>query len=95
MALGYWPTGYWPNDVAPSWYTAPDNAGIAAIKTKTDTIQWGDVTDIKDESLGKWVLNPDTNILTLYRQDGTTVLKTFNLGTTGATIPNYISRTPQ
>ncbi len=72
----------------------PDNAGITAIKAKTDTINWPDITDLHDEALGKWVLDPAGNTLTLYKADGVTVLKTFNLGSTTATVPNYISRTP-
>lgn len=60
-------------------YTAPDNAGIAAIQVKTDTIVWDDITNIKDESLGKWSINKITNVLTMYKIDGVTVLKQFNL----------------
>jgi len=52
---------------------------ITAVKTKTDTIVWGDITDIKDVSIGKWSINKSTNVLTIYKVDGVTVLKTFNL----------------
>jgi len=31
-------------------YTAPDNTSIAAIKAKTDTIVWGDITSIKTKT---------------------------------------------
>ncbi len=65
--------------LATSGYTAPDNAGITAIKAKTDTIVWTDITDIKDESLGKWSINKSTNVLTMYKADGVTILKQFNL----------------
>ncbi len=51
----------------------------AAIKTKTDTIVWADITDIKDESTGKWSINKTTNVLTMYKADGVTILKQFNL----------------
>ena len=54
-------------------------ATSSAIKTKTDTIIWGDVTSIKDVSIGKWSINKTTNVLTIYKVDGVTVLKTFNL----------------
>ena len=73
---------------------APDNAGIAAIKVKTDTIIWSNITDIRDEALGKWVLDPTGKTLTLYRVDGVTVLKVFNLGDTVGDVPVFISRTP-
>lgn len=65
--------------LATSGYTAPDNAGITAIKAKTDTIVWTDITDIKDESLGKCSINKTTNVLTMYKADGVTVLKQFSL----------------
>lgn len=56
---------------------APDNAGI---------------TDIRDEALGKWVLDPTAKTLTLYRVDGVTVLKTFNLTDTANGVPAFIAR---
>ncbi|MBI5192756.1 MAG: hypothetical protein HZA08_04860 [Nitrospirae bacterium] len=65
--------------LATSGYTSPDNASITAIKAKTDTIAWQDVTDIKDAGLGKWSINKYTNILTMYKADGVTILKQFNL----------------
>src|SRR3990170_7832646 len=52
---------------------------ITAVKTKTDTIIWGDITDIKNVNMGKWSINKTTNVLTIYKVDGVTVLKTFNL----------------
>ena len=54
-------------------------ATSSAIKAKTDTIIWGNITDIKDVSIGKWSINKTTNVLTIYKIDGVTVLKTFNL----------------
>ena len=54
-------------------------ATSTTIKAKTDTIVWADITDIKDESLGKWSINKTTNVLTMYKVDGVTVLKQFNL----------------
>ena len=65
--------------LATSGYTAPDNTSITAIKAKTDTIVWTNITDLLDEALGKWSINKITNVLTIYRQDGITVLKQFNL----------------
>jgi len=29
--MSYWALRYWPDDVSPSWYTAPDNAGISSM----------------------------------------------------------------
>lgn len=52
---------------------------VTAIKTKTDTIAWTDITDIKDANLGKWSINKTTNVLTMYKADGVTVLKQFTL----------------
>ena len=54
-------------------------ATSSAIKTKTDTIIWGDITDIKNVNMGKWSINKTTSVLTMYKADGVTVLKTFNL----------------
>ncbi|MCC7202437.1 MAG: hypothetical protein IT393_07250 [Nitrospirae bacterium] len=54
-------------------------ATVAAVKVKTDTIVWQDITDIKDEGLGKWSINKSTNVLTMYKADGVTILKQFNL----------------
>lgn len=65
--------------LATSGYVAPDNTSITEIKAKTDTIVWLDITDIKDGALGKWSINKSTNVLTMYKADGVTVLKTFNL----------------
>jgi len=51
--------------------------------------------DIHDESFGKWVLDPTGQTLTLYKADGVTILKTFNLGSTTDSVPAFISRNPQ
>ena len=55
------------------------NTDVAAIKAKTDQMAWQDVTDIKDVSLGRWSINKITNVLTMYKADGVTILKQFNL----------------
>ena len=52
------------------------------------------LNDIFSENFGKWILNPSANTMTLYKTDGITILKKFNLGTTTADVENYISRTP-
>ena len=52
------------------------------------------LTDLKDEAFGKWVLDGAGDTLTLYRADGTTVLKAFNLTRAGSTPPSYVQRTP-
>lgn len=67
----------------------PASASESTLTTITDL-----VTDIKDEALGKWVLDPVGNTLTLYRTDGTTVLKTFNLSVVAGAVPAYTTRTP-
>jgi|SRR5579885_542273 len=53
------------------------SADIAAVKTDTNSIN---VTQI-----GKWSINPNTAILTLYQLDGVTVYKTFQLADSNAT----------
>lgn len=50
--------------------------------------------DLHDEAFGKWNLDPTAKTLTLYKSDGATVLKTFNLTTTPSTVPAFIRRTP-
>ena len=65
--------------LATSGYTAPDNTSISAIKVKTDTIVWANVTSLLDEAIGKWSIDKNTNVMTLYKQDGVTILKQFNL----------------
>lgn len=66
---------------------------------KTDHIIPGSMAeklqDIHDESFGKWILDPVDQTLTLYKADGITILKTFNLGSTTDSIPAFLSRTPQ
>lgn len=51
--------------------------------------------DIHDESFGKWILDPTGQTLTLYKSDGITILKTFNLESTTDNVPAFISRIPQ
>lgn len=53
-----------------------------------------DTTDIKDVGLGKWVVDPDAGTLTLYRIDGITVLKVFDLTESSDIIPAYVARVP-
>jgi hypothetical protein len=55
------------------------------------------ITDIHDETQGKWVIDETVSppTLTLYRSDGVTILKTFTLGTSSVELPSIISRTPQ
>ena len=65
-------------------------SGVSIIPL-TITTEGGKLINIEDEALGKWVLNPSANTLTLYRQDGTTVLKTFTL-TIGSGVPSYTQR---
>jgi len=60
---------------------------IAAISTSTDNLH--------DEAFGEWTLDPVANTLTLYKADGTTVLKVFDLTATEETVPSYIRRVPR
>ena len=50
-------------------------------------------TDLHAEAFGKWVLDPVANTLTLYHEDGS-VLTTFRLTTTAASMPAYVARIP-
>jgi len=50
---------------------------VSPIKTKTDTIDWTDITFLKDIEGGKWLRDGTT--LTLYKSDNATVVATFNL----------------
>lgn len=51
--------------------------------------------DLHDEATGKWIMNPNDNTMTLYREDGITVLKVFDLTPAIGDVPSYIERTPQ
>jgi hypothetical protein len=51
---------------------------------------------LEDEAfMGRWVLDPAAHTLTLYRRDGTTVLRVFDLTPASASVPGYTGRTPQ
>lgn len=50
------------------------------------------MNDLKDEAFGKWTMDPVAKTLTLYRSDGITVLKTFNLTDTVSSVPVFIGR---
>lgn len=50
--------------------------------------------DLRDEALGKWILNPVDNTLILYRKDGT-ILATMDLPFTLDTLPAYVGRVPR
>jgi len=58
---GYWPLRFWPSDTAPSWYTAPDNAGTAFLN------KWV-LNRLIESPAGTWKL---------YDDDDVTVLKTW------------------
>jgi len=53
------------------------------------------LNDVHDEALGKWVVSPSAKTLTLYRVDGVTILTTFDLAETSATVPVFIGRNPR
>jgi hypothetical protein len=51
---------------------------------------------LEDEAyMGKWVLDPAAHTLTLYRRDGVSVLKVFDLTPASASVPGYTGRTPR
>lgn len=81
-------------DVHVSSRMASDDPNMAAIKFKTDTINWQTVTDLHEEAFGKWII--DTSIiphkLIFYRPDGVTELKRFSLLQDGD--GSYLERTP-
>jgi hypothetical protein len=52
------------------------------------------LTDMHDETLGEWVLDPDAKTLTLKRIDGSTLV-VFDLTDTTRTLPSFIGRTPR
>lgn len=60
---GYWPLKFWPFDTAPSWYTAPDNAGMAFL------MKWV-LNRLIESPAGTWKL---------YDDDSVTVLKTWTV----------------
>lgn len=70
-----------------------DNSNGTTVNTDA-LIQPTHVIDTRDEAMGRWVLDKDTDVLTLYKEDGATVLRQFNLTSTNETVPNYITRTP-
>jgi hypothetical protein len=65
------------------------------IEAKTDSIVWTDITDLVDEALGKWILDPVAKTLTLYRQNGVTILKVFDLTEATGAVPSFKERIPQ
>lgn len=72
------------------------NMGIdlASILAINQTVLVDYLTDIKDVGLGKWVVDPMAGTLTLYRIDGITVLKVFDLTESSDIIPAYVARVP-
>lgn len=67
---------------------ALNNISVADIEASTLLI------DLHDEAFGKWVLDHGADTLTLYKANGVTVLKQFNLTSTAVAVPNYIERNP-
>jgi hypothetical protein len=53
------------------------------------------LNDVFDEAFGKWVLDPTVKTLTLYKSNGVTILKVFDLTDTATNIPAFIARIPQ
>ena len=65
------------------------------ISSHTTTGTFGSLlNNLHDEAFGKWALNTTAKTLTLYKSDGTTILKVFNLTPTSETLPVFVTRTP-
>lgn len=71
-------------------------AEVVRILNAKDSIQsiYDLSLDVHDESFGKWVIDPSGKTLTLYRADGVTVLKVFNLTEASGRVPAYVARAP-
>ena len=67
----------------------------ALIQIEDPDVYKADLTDLEDVALGKWVVDPDANTMTLYRIDGVTPLIVFDLTPATTTGPGHIARTPQ
>jgi hypothetical protein len=66
----------------------------AGATVENDILDGCHLQDLHDEAFGKWTINPTTKKLTMYKADGVTVLKEFNLTDTTESIPAYIARVP-
>jgi hypothetical protein len=51
------------------------------------------IDDLHDEAFGRWVMDPVSNSLKLYRVDGS-LMKQFNLTSTSVNCPTYVERNP-
>jgi len=94
-------------DAGMVWIDASCTAGTISVKgvgtlindsgLDVDTVgflEGNKLTDLHDEAFGKWVVDPTGNTLTLYRADGVTVLKLFNLTEAAGAVPAYVQRVP-
>ena len=52
---------------------------VDQVKTKTDTINWLDITLIKNIESGRWRIDTSVNQMIFYSSDGITPILTFNL----------------
>lgn len=59
------------NNVTRTLTAGTKDSEIDSIKTTVDNLE--------HVQFGKWIINKNTNVLTLYKQDGTTLLKEFDL----------------
>ena len=89
------------------WFDSSCTGGTVQVSGRGSVVNQGSVTvdtsvlsqpaltlDLHDEAFGKWVLYPTGKTMTLYRADGITVLKTFDLTDTTADVNPFLSRTP-
>lgn len=71
-----------------------DNS-VGATVNSDDLLSGLNLKEVHEEVFGRWVLNPTGDTMTLYKPDGVTVLKVFDLTRAGATVPDYVERDPQ
>ena len=101
LVTGLWDAVATEHDTVGSMGEKLNDAGSAgnpwnsALADNTSAGTFGEaISNLQDEALGKWVVNPSAKTLTLYKVDGITIQKQFNLTDTSSTVPNFIARTP-
>lgn len=73
--------------------TPAQDQQITNIESQLSTLQ-EQTRDLHGEALGRWVLDPDADTMTLFREDGS-VLKVFDLTRVLGEAPAYAARTPR
>ena len=92
IVIVYKMTGVSPN---PSIDTITDS-GTMFIKNDTEVFNEPLINDLFEEAFGKWIIDPINKTLTLYKIDGITVLKIFDLTEAVLnTVKPYSARIPR